>query len=231
MEWLLPGAYAHAVSQKPANQESKLSLSKLMKATPGLKYESFVLFMLISEISLPYSGRCCKFFVSHAPSSVPSFYIRVKKWAEIANLSPAARDIFNQADRYFSITRAIFERFELMFNCIFRDPLDQEMLDLVSPRAMSLRKKQYGEKCFLFLWLCVYAGFFSRKMTFPRDVQAVDVYVFAWDLFIRARREYFSLCFLAIYRFDQSINQSMHVMKTYTFRWSINQSIECTWDL
>lgn len=37
MEWLVPGAYAHLISQKVTNGEPKILMIKLLKAT-GLRY-------------------------------------------------------------------------------------------------------------------------------------------------------------------------------------------------
>ncbi|OQV16638.1 Retinoblastoma family protein [Hypsibius exemplaris] len=135
MDWLLPGAYAHAISVKPAAFESRIILLRLLRAT-----------------SL----------------SVPNFYARLKNGCDICNLQTAARDTFLHAERYFQISRTIFERFEQMFMCVFRDPLDGDQMELVLPRAMELRGK--------------------KKINFPKIIQSVDVYVFAWDLFVRARR-------------------------------------------
>ncbi|GAU95435.1 hypothetical protein RvY_07053-2 [Ramazzottius varieornatus] len=134
VEWLLPGAYAYSISQKPSNVESKVVLWKLFKATS---------------------------------ISVPVFFQRVKKWGEVAGLPGAARELFSRSERYFLMSKTIFGSFEQMYTCVFRDPLDADLLKNVTDRAMSLRKKQ--------------------KVVFPKIVQSVDVYVFTWDLFVRCR--------------------------------------------
>lgn len=94
--------------------------------------------------------------------SVPAFYSRLRKWIEMASLPVAARDMISHSERYFQISRTIFERYEQMFLAIFHDPLDPEASKpgLVE-KMITLRRKQYvmflqtGVVCVvsLFVWM------------------------------------------------------------------------------
>ncbi|XP_055355417.1 retinoblastoma-like protein 2 [Paramacrobiotus metropolitanus] len=137
MDWLIPGAYAFAISSKAPNFEHKVVLIKLLKATN---------------------------------MNVTNFYARVRKWTEMAALNPVVRDVISQSERYFQISRTVYERYDQIFLDIFRDPLDPEPIKTpVAEKLITLRRKQK-----------VVAG--------PKIVQPIDVYVFTWDFFVYIRR-------------------------------------------
>lgn len=104
-------------------------------------------------VSLTRLLRSCKL-------SLVQFFSKMKKWADMANLSQDMRNKVDRLERNFNVSTVIFKKFKPIFVDIFKDPLSDP------PRQVRSRKQ--------------------RRL----PCTASDVFSFCWTLFIRVKGHY-----------------------------------------
>lgn len=73
------------------------------------------------------------------PLSLIQFFSRMRKWAEMSNLSQNFRLRLKQLERNFEVSLVIFRKFELIFVDMFQHPQVEE-----PPRKSRTRKHRHG---------------------------------------------------------------------------------------
>jgi len=91
--------------------------------------------------------------------SLVQFFVLMKKWADMANLSQDMRNKIDQFERNFNVTTIIFQKYRPIFLAVFKDP------------SISNQSKQSK----------------SRKQKGRQIVSSNDIFTFCWTLFIQAK--------------------------------------------
>lgn len=92
-------------------------------------------------------------------NSLVQFFVLMKKWADMANLSQDMRNKIDQFERNFNVTTIIFQKYRPIFLAVFKDP------------SASNQSKQSK----------------SRKQKGRQIVSSNDIFTFCWTLFIQAK--------------------------------------------
>uniref|UniRef100_A0A671WKG1 Retinoblastoma-like protein 1 n=1 Tax=Sparus aurata TaxID=8175 RepID=A0A671WKG1_SPAAU len=93
-----------------------------------------------------------------AKLSLIQFFSKMRKWADMSNLSQDFRQRMERLERNFEVSTVIFRKFEPIFMDMFQNPLKHNNFIL---------------SCVFFLWLC-------RRL--PCHIS--DVFKFCWTLFV-----------------------------------------------
>lgn len=88
----------------------------------------------VTYIFLKCSSNTC-----NHPLSLIQFFSKMRKWADMSNLSQNFRLRLKQLERNFEVSMVIFRKFELIFVGMFQNPKGEE-----PPRKSRTRKPRHG---------------------------------------------------------------------------------------